>query len=263
MSHGTGDGTQRELFGLPVDALTMDQAIARCTEAIDHGQQLSIGVINAAKVVSMQRNPQLRQAVVDNLVADIRKHGNHVTAGDIGFHFLVQALTDAGRSDVLYDMLSRTDAPSYGYQLKMGATALTEAWDANPNSSQNHFMLGHAEEWFYGGLAGIRFDLSDNEGERIRIKPFFAGNIASAEGSYRSVLGNISSRWNRDGSRVALDVTIPTGEMARVDIPATRDITESGVQLDTANGVKFSVTQTETICHIGSGHYHFVWQSIQ
>jgi N-acetylglucosaminyldiphosphoundecaprenol N-acetyl-beta-D-mannosaminyltransferase len=65
MSHGTGDGTQRELFGLPVDALTMDQAIARCTGAIDHGQQLSIGVINAAKVVSMQRNPQLRQAVAD------------------------------------------------------------------------------------------------------------------------------------------------------------------------------------------------------
>ncbi len=72
MSHGTGDGTQRELFGLPVDALTMDQAIARCTGAIDHGQQLSIGVINAAKVVSMQRNPQLRQAVAecDMVLAD-------------------------------------------------------------------------------------------------------------------------------------------------------------------------------------------------
>ena len=65
MSHGTASGTQRELFGLPVDALTMEQAIARCTDAIDHGQQLSIGVINAAKVVSMQRNPQLRQAVAD------------------------------------------------------------------------------------------------------------------------------------------------------------------------------------------------------
>ena len=63
MSHDTGDRMQRELFGLPVDALTMDQAIARCTGAIDHGEQLSIGVINAAKVVSMQRNPKLRQAV--------------------------------------------------------------------------------------------------------------------------------------------------------------------------------------------------------
>ena len=50
----------------------MDQAIARCTEAIDHGEQLSIGVINAAKVVSMRQNPQLRQAVAecDMVLAD-------------------------------------------------------------------------------------------------------------------------------------------------------------------------------------------------
>ena len=97
----------------------------------------------------------LRQAVLDNLVKDIRDHGNHVTDGDIGFHYVVRALTDNGRSDVLFDMLARNDSPSYGYQLQRGATTLTEAWDTNPRSSQNHFMLGHAEEWFYRGLAGI------------------------------------------------------------------------------------------------------------
>ena len=49
----------------------------------------------------------LRQAVLDNLIKDIRAHGDHVTAGDIGFHYVVRALTDNGRSDVLFDMLSR------------------------------------------------------------------------------------------------------------------------------------------------------------
>ena len=49
----------------------------------------------------------LRQAVLENLIKDIRAHGNHVTAGDIGFHYVVRALTDNGRSDVLFDMLSR------------------------------------------------------------------------------------------------------------------------------------------------------------
>ena len=48
--------------------------------------------------------------------------------------------------------------PSYGAQLAAGATTLTEAWDANPASSQNHCMLGHVEEWFYSGLGGIRLD---------------------------------------------------------------------------------------------------------
>ena len=69
----------------------------------------------------------LRQSVLDNLIKDIRAHSNHVTAGDIGFHYVVRALSDSGRSDVLSDMLSRDDSPSYGFQLKRGATTLTEA----------------------------------------------------------------------------------------------------------------------------------------
>ena len=111
----------------------------------------------------------LRQAVLENLIKDIRAHGNHVTAGDIGFHYVVRALTDNGRSDVLFEMLSRDDSPSYGYQLERGATTLTEAWDANPGSSQNHFMLGHAEEWFYRGLAGIDVDMSRPDSRQIVI----------------------------------------------------------------------------------------------
>jgi N-acetylglucosaminyldiphosphoundecaprenol N-acetyl-beta-D-mannosaminyltransferase len=41
----------------------MGQAVARCTDAIEHHEQLSIGVVNAAKVVSMRRDAQLREAV--------------------------------------------------------------------------------------------------------------------------------------------------------------------------------------------------------
>jgi hypothetical protein len=33
-----------------------------------------------------------RRAVLEHLVEDIRAHNNHVTAGDIGFHYVVRAL---------------------------------------------------------------------------------------------------------------------------------------------------------------------------
>ena len=112
-----------------------------------------------------------RAHVLDALIADIQAHDNHVTAGDIGFHYVVDALLDGGRSDVLYDMLERTDPPSYGYQLAQGATALTEAWDANPSSSQDHFMLGHAEEWFYRGLGGINVDFSAQPPRQLVLRP--------------------------------------------------------------------------------------------
>ena len=44
--------------------------------------------------------------------------GNRVTAGDVGFHYVVQALSDGGRGDVLYDMVMPDDGPGYVYQLK-------------------------------------------------------------------------------------------------------------------------------------------------
>lgn len=201
------------------------------------------------------------EGVLNNLVADIRKHDNHVTAGDIGFHYVVRALTDHGRSDVLYDMLKRTDSPSYGYQLKHGATALTEAWDANPTSSQDHFMLGHAEEWFYRGLAGIDFNLDRERDRRIWIRPQIAGDLTSAAAEYKSVLGPIRSGWKRYGDTLRLDVSIPPGATATISFPPEftgRDILESGHIPQPSDGI-LSMTQfSRAISYVlGSGNYHF------
>ena len=82
-------------------------------------------------------SPDRQSAVLDNLVRDVRKSGNRVNAGDVGFYYVIQALLNGGRSDVLYGMLCQTNGPGYMYQLRMNATSLTEAWDTNPASSQN------------------------------------------------------------------------------------------------------------------------------
>ncbi len=185
------------------------------TNEYDHGSQTA----NAMPLVLGLVPEGHRQAVLNNLIADIRKRTNHVSAGDIGFHYVVRALTDGGRSDVLYDMLSRTDSPSYGYQLARGATSLTEAWDANPDYSQDHFMLGHAEEWFYRGLAGINFDLNRPADQRILIEPTPVGDVKTASASYESILGKVSSNWSRTGNILHMAVIIPPGTTATVLFP--------------------------------------------
>jgi alpha-L-rhamnosidase len=229
------------------------------TNEYDTGSQTANAMPLAVGLVPDDR----REAVLNNLVQDIRNHNNHVTAGDVGFHFVVQALEEGGRSDVLYDMLSRTDSPSYGYQLARGATTLTEAWDTNPTKSQDHFMLGHAEDWFYSGLAGIDFDLSRPPGEQIEIHPSLVGNIASAQASFDSVLGRITSRWECKDGECSLDVTIPVGAQGQVRIPSTQAnaVTESGEPLDHAAGVKLIRSDKDAvICRIESGEYHFGWK---
>jgi hypothetical protein len=153
------------------------------------------------------------------LVRDIVAHGNHTTAGDIGFHYVIQALSEGGRSDVIYDMLSNPEPPSYAAQLARGATTLTEAWDADPASSQNHFMLGHAEEWFYRYLAGIDFDASRPPDERIVLRPTPVGDIDSAQAKYQTPLGAVSSSWRRSGGRLDYDVEIPANATAKLLLP--------------------------------------------
>jgi alpha-L-rhamnosidase len=231
------------------------------TNEYDTGSQTANAMPLAVGLVPDDR----RAAVLNNLVRDIRVHNNHVTAGDVGFHFVVQALEEGGRSGVLYDMLSRTDSPSYGYQLARGATTLTEAWDTNPTKSQDHFMLGHAEEWFYTGLAGIDFDLSRPLPEQIEIHPYMVGAISSAQATFDSVLGRIASQWNCKDGECTLDVTIPVGADAQVRIPTPRanSITESGQPFVHVEGVKLVRTAKDVvICEVESGQYHFMWKDL-
>lgn len=54
---------RRPVLGIGIDAFTMEQALRRCTDAIEHGEFLSVGVVNAAKIMAMRRDTALSQAV--------------------------------------------------------------------------------------------------------------------------------------------------------------------------------------------------------
>lgn len=62
----------RELFSIPIDALTLEQALDRVDEAIARRGNLRIGVVNAAKIVNMRKNDLLRGSVLssDLILAD-------------------------------------------------------------------------------------------------------------------------------------------------------------------------------------------------
>ena len=152
------------LLGKPADAKTFKGKAATVKKAYnDQFYNASTGqyatgsqTANAMSIYMELVEPADKEKVLANLIRDIRDHKNGVTAGDIGYRYLLRVLDDNGCSQVIYDMNSRTDVPGYGMQLAKGATALTESWQGNRNASNNHFMLGHLMEWFYSGLAGIR-----------------------------------------------------------------------------------------------------------
>jgi hypothetical protein len=220
-------------------------------------------------------NPSNQSKVLSTLIANVNSVG--LTSGEIGHRYLLRALTDNGRPDVVYTLHSGTNGPGYGDILSKGATALTEAWDANSSDSQDHFMLGHITEWFYHDLAGIQLDPTAPGFQHIIIKPAFISGISSANASYNSVRGTIASSWSVTNNQSTLNVTIPVGATAAVYLPILANINgaltvkESGTTIwqnnatsSSATGVTFNQVQgtgaqTVQIWNVGSGSYQFTW----
>lgn len=202
-----------------------------------------------------------RAAVFKNLVDSISKNGKALTAGDIGFHFLVQALSDGGAAQLVYEMNSRDDVPGYGFQLKKGATALTESWAALEEVSNNHLMLGHLMQWFYDGLAGIRQSDTSVGYRGIEIKPEPVIGVDKGKASFESPYGAIYSEWDHQYSWRVFTITIPANTTATIYLPSPEGTTilESNMPLKSHRDIKWLGYQNgKAVFKTGSGKYKFI-----
>jgi len=216
---------------------------------------------NAVPLVIGMVEPANRQVILDAIVKDVQERGNALTAGDVGYRYLLRALAQNGRSDIIYAMNNQSEKPGYGYQLKMGATSLTEAWNARPSSSQNHFMLGQIIEWFYHDLAGIGADPMGPGFKKIIIKPQPVGDLTWVKAGFNSIRGRIVSDWKRTNDTFILKVTIPANTTATVFIPARpgAEVTENSIPAGKSPGVRFLRHEdNRAVYEIGSGDYEFL-----
>jgi alpha-L-rhamnosidase len=194
-----------------------------------------------------------KEAVLNNLITDIKSRNNALTAGDIGYRYVLKVLSDADRGDIIFDMNNRNDVPGYGYQLAHDATALTESWQALPNVSNNHFMLGHIMEWFYEGLAGINQEQGSVGYKTIAIKPQPIGDVKFANAYYQSPYGMIGSDWKKQDDLFQLNVMVPANTTANIYLPATN----KSIILQDGKKVVPLYKFGKAIIKIGSGNYKF------
>lgn len=228
------------------------------------GQRYSTGSQTANSLALFLDLPLMRNRgdVLNFLLRDLEIRGYHMTGGDVGFPFLLRTLMKFGYHDVIARMMENTDIPSYGYQILNGATTLCEEWDGNrpgyEKNSQNHFMLGSIEEWFYGGLGGIHmFSLRDTDG-RICICPAFVRQVNRVDAECEIPQGKVASRWNRNPEgTVCLEVRIPVNAEAVIILPILEN-REIPAAWQCQQGIRKTV-QTERDCRIytGSGTYYF------
>jgi hypothetical protein len=210
----------------------------------DRGSQTANAMPLTLDIVPAERRAQ----VLGHIVADIHSHNDHVTTGEVGYPYLLRALAAKGRDDVILAMMLRKDPPSYGSQLAAGATSLTEAWDANPHNSQDHLMLGGAEEWFYRRLGGMDIDLSRNvSSERVTIHPIAVPGVDWVSCGFDSKLGKVESDWKREGSFVRYTITVPVVSTVVLPQGATSERELHALRSD----------EGQTVFQVGPGKWRF------
>ena len=74
--------------------------------------------------------------------------------GIFGTDVLMEYLVKAGEAELIFELLSTDEYPSFGYMKKMGATTVWEKW--NGEASHNHPMFGACARQLFYGFLGLK-----------------------------------------------------------------------------------------------------------
>ena len=205
----------------------------------------------------------LRPAAVGKLVADIKRRGTLLSTGFLGTPNSLDVLADAGRSDLVYSLLLRTEFPSWGYMIAKGATTIWERWNGDTGdvamNSFNHYALGAVCGFMFRRIAGIA-PLAPGF-RRIGVSTLLDPRVKRVGAEYDSVLGRIATDWRqRDGGRLDLDLTIPPNAAAIVRIPAMAGLALKEGRHDVAKVRSIRLVRREAhevVLEVASGEYAF------
>lgn len=161
-----------------------------------------------------------RSAALAALIKNIEAQG-HIDTGIIGAKFVLRVLSENGRTDLAYKLVTRREQPSWAWWIEQGATTLWEDWKGE--SSLNHIMFGDVSNWMIQWIAGIGIDPASPGFKHFFVRPQVVGGMTWAKASHLSPYGWIKSSWQVDGGAFKLHVTIPPNSTATVFLPGAHE----------------------------------------
>ncbi|MBQ3063546.1 MAG: family 78 glycoside hydrolase catalytic domain [Clostridia bacterium] len=154
-----------------------------------------------------------KQTLSAQLIARVQADGYQFRLGMVGMQFVYDALTEVGRSDLAYRLITETE-PGYRTWCERGETTLWEKWNGEDDGSHNHHMLSGVIAWFYTSLLGIAPDVEAPAFEKITLRPSFVRELGEVSGYLGTVRGRIEAAWCFAGDTVTYTVTVPAGVTA-------------------------------------------------
>jgi alpha-L-rhamnosidase len=179
-----------------------------------------------------------RESIANTLAANVRAKKGRISTGFLGTPLILHALSKADKFEEAYLMLLCRDAPSWLYQVEMGATTVWERWDAlRPDGSIhpgdmangegahmlsfNHYAYGAVIDWVYRNVAGIAPTTDAPGYEHAIIAPRPVAGMDFARSTIETGFGRLAVDWTISGDSFAAEIVVPFGITAEVSAPAT------------------------------------------
>ena len=176
------------------------------------------------------------QLVADKLCEVVRGNSHFLDFGLLGSKSVPRMLTKYGYVEDAMKMITKTDAPSWGYWVEtMGYTTLPETWTLSPefhDASLNHVFMGDVSAWMMNDLAGINLDTANPAFRNIHFTPHFVEGLDWAEAEYHSANGLVKANWKRENGKVTYTVTVPSGCTADIQVGDVKKTVGSGTHVN-------------------------------
>ncbi|TWT29367.1 Bacterial alpha-L-rhamnosidase [Posidoniimonas corsicana] len=184
-----------------------------------NGQQAYLALALLADVPYADERDGVWQTLEREIV---ERQGGHIDAGITGGAMLFNLLMDAGRNDLIYAMVDRSDYPSWGHMLEQGATTIWESWERRADSGHSmlHSSYLYVGAWPLHGLVGISPGPEPGFAEfEIRPSKVLFDKLDWVTASYESEHGAIEFASKRTDDGHELSILVPPNTQARLVLP--------------------------------------------
>ena len=213
-------------------------------------------------------DPRQRQQTANKFIDKLATANYHLSTGFLGTPWLLPALSRIGRDDLAMQLLLNEDYPSWGFEIRMGATTVWERWNSIRADGQfgpvdmnsfNHYAYGAVADWMFQHLGGLQ--ILEPGYKKSRIAPLVGlSALRQARCSLKTPYGLLAAQWNVVEGELTLSVEVPANTSAEVVISAARieTVREGNAPAISARGVKeFAFKDGRLTLLLGSGRYEF------